>query len=181
MTRFGGGRWDGGNRGFNDGRGEGGGQDVLKDNMFSKIMSKVLMDKGILSGRGKEVFFFIFTILGFIEGDVGEGLKAVDGGGGDGSTSDDILWAVRDVEEGEVLNIVKSGPDELRRWRDDGLEDAGSDIERTWVVPSVVRALEDFNDGGSGVSDVLLVYVIKGRPRGNGDVGEGRGDNGGGL
>jgi len=43
----------------------------------------------------------------------------------------------------------------------------------------VVR-LEDFKDGSGSVGDILLVYVIKGRPRGDGDVGEGRGgDNSG--
>jgi len=41
--------------------------------------------------------------------------------------------------------------------------------------------LEDFEDGGGSVSDVLLIYVIKGRPRSDGDVGEGRGGNDGGL
>ena len=141
MTRSGGRRWDGGNRGFDDGRWKGGGRDVLKDNVFSKIVSKVLMDEGILSGRRKEVFFFIFMILGFVEGDVGKGLEAVDRGRGDGSTSNDILWAIRDVEEGEILNVVKSGPDELGRLRDNRLEDTGGDIERTWVVLSVVRTL----------------------------------------
>jgi len=143
--------------------------------VFSKIVSKVLMDKGILSGRGKEVFFCVFAVLGFVEGDVGESFEAMDRGGGDGSTSDDILWAVRDVEEGEVLDVVKSGPNKLRRQRDDGLEDAGSNVKRTWVVPSVVRALEDLEDGGSGVRNVLLVDIIKGGPRGDRDVGEGGG------
>ena len=41
--------------------------------------------------------------------------------------------------------------------------------------------LEDFEDRGSGVSDVLLIYVIEGRPRGDGDVGEGRGGDDSGL
>ena len=130
--------------------------------MFSKIVSKVLVDEGVLGGCREKVLFLVFTILRFVEGDVGEGLEAVDGGGGDGSTSDDILWAVRNVEEGEVLDVVKSGPDELGRWRDDGLEDVGSDVERTWVVPSVVRALEDLEDGGGGVHNVLLVDIVKG-------------------
>jgi len=59
--------------------------------------------------------------------------------------------------------------------RDDGLEDAGGDIKRTWVVPSVVRTLKDLKDGSGGVRNVLLVDVIKGRPGGDRDVGEGRG------
>ena len=61
------------------------------------------------------------------------------------------------------------------------MEDAGSDIERTWVVPSVVRALEDLKDGGGSVCNVLLVDVIKGRPGGDRDMGEGGGGDDGGL
>jgi len=57
----------------------------------------------------------------------------------------------------------------------------GSNVKGTWVVPSVVRALEDLKDGGGGICNVLLVDVIKGRPGGNGDVGKGRGGNGSGL
>ena len=41
--------------------------------------------------------------------------------------------------------------------------------------------LKDFKDGGSGVGNILLIYVIKGRPRCNGDVGEGGGGDDGGL
>jgi len=44
----------------------------------------------------------------------------------------------------------------------------------------VVR-LEDFEDSSSGVSGVLLIYVIKGQPRSDGDVGEGGGDDSSGL
>jgi len=139
------------------------------------------VDKGILGGRREEVLFFIFMILGFVEGDVGESVKAVDGGGGDGGTSDNILWAVRDVEEGEVLDVVKSRPDKLRGLRGNGLEDVGGDVKRTWVVPSVVRALEDLKDGGSGVCNVLLIDVVKGGPRSDGDMGKGGGGNDGGL
>ena len=41
--------------------------------------------------------------------------------------------------------------------------------------------LEDFEDSGGSISDVLLIYVIEGRPGSDGDVGEGRGDDGGRL
>ena len=82
--------------------------------MLSKIVSKVLVDKGILGGRGEEVLFLIFVILRFVEGNVGKGFKTVDGGRGDRGTSNNILWTVRDVEEGEVFNIVKGGPDRSR-------------------------------------------------------------------
>jgi len=44
----------------------------------------------------------------------------------------------------------------------------------------VVR-LEDLEDSGGGISDVLLVYIIKGQPGGDGDVGEGGGGDDGGL
>jgi len=47
---------------------------------------------------------------------VGEGLKTEDRGRGDGGASDDICGAVRDVEEGVVLWVVKDRPGELRGW-----------------------------------------------------------------
>jgi len=59
---FGGGRRDGGNAGFNDRWWEKGSRDVFEDNVFFKIVSKVLVDKGVLGGRRKEILFFVFTI-----------------------------------------------------------------------------------------------------------------------
>jgi len=41
--------------------------------------------------------------------------------------------------------------------------------------------LKDFEDGSSGVGDVLLIYIIEGRPRSDGDMGEGGGGDNGGL
>jgi len=157
--------------------------------VFSKIVSKVLVDKGILSGRWEEVLFLVFMVGGLVGGDMDEDVKTIVWGGGDGSTSDDISRAVRDIEEGEVFNVVKGGPDRSRGWgilefgglRGDGLEDVGSDVKRTWVIPSVVRALKDLEDGSGGVRNVLLVNIIKGGPEGDRDVGEGRGGDGGGL
>jgi len=116
--------------------------------VFSKIVSKVLVDKGILGGHGEEILFFVLTVLGLMGGDVGKDVKTISGGGGDGSTGDDIIGAVRDVE-GEVFDVVKSGPDRSRGWgilefrglRDDGLEDMGGDVKGAWIVPSIVRAL----------------------------------------
>jgi len=61
------------------------------------------------------------------------------------------------------------------------LEDAGGDIKRAWVIPSIMRTLKDLKDGSGGIRNVLLVNVIKSRPGGNRDVEEGRGGNGGGL
>jgi len=149
----------------------------------SRISSKDLFNKRVLGGCRKEVFLLVFTIGEFVGGDVGKDVKTVDRSGRDRSTSDDIGRAVRDVEEGVVLWVVKDGPSELGGWGtgDDGLEDAGSDVERAWIVPSVVRTLEDLEDGGSGIRNVLLVNVIKGGPGGDRDMGEGRGGNDGGL
>jgi len=44
----------------------------------------------------------------------------------------------------------------------------------------VVR-LEDFENSGGGVGDVLLIDVIEGQPGSDRDVGEGRGDDDSGL
>jgi len=82
--------------------------------MFSKIVSKVLVDKGILGGRREEVFFLVFMVGGLVGRDVGKDVKTIVWGRGDGSTGDDISGTVRDVEEGEVFNIVKGGPDRSR-------------------------------------------------------------------
>jgi len=157
----------------------------------SRISSKDLLNKRVLGGCGKEVLFFVFAVGKFMGGDVGEDVKTKDGGGGDGGTGDDIDGTVGDVEEREVFDVAKGSPDRSGRWGIlklgglrsgiDGLEDTGGDVERAWIVPSVVRALEDLKDGSSGVHNVLLIDVVKGRPGSNGDMGEGRGGDDGGL
>jgi len=134
-----------------------------------------------LGGCREEVLFLVFTILRFVEGDVGKSIEAVDGGGRDGDTGNNVLGAIRDVEEGEVFNVVKGRPNKLRGLRDNRLEDAGGNVKRTWVVPSVVRALEDLKDGGGGVCNILLIDIVKGRPRSDGDMGKGGGDDSSGL
>jgi len=136
-----------------------------------------------LGGGGKEILLFVFLVLELVGGDMSKGIKAVDRSRGDRGTGDDISRAVRDVEEGVIFWVVKDGPSELGGWGmgDDGLEDTGGDVKRAWVVPSVVRALEDLKDGGSGVHNVLLVDVIKGGPGGDGDMREGGGGDDGGL
>jgi len=128
-------------------------------------------------------------IFKLVEGDVGESVKVVGDNRGLRGTGDNVSGAVGNVEKREVLNVVKGGPDrsggweilEFRGLRGDGLEDAGGDIKRTWVIPSVVRALKDLEDGSGGICNVLLVNVINGGPGGNRDVREGRGGNGSGL
>jgi len=136
-----------------------------------------------LGGCGEEVLFLVFTILGLVSGDIGKDVKADNWGRGDGGTGDDINGAVGDVEEGVVFRVVKDRPGEFGGWGtwNNRLEDAGGDVKRAWIVPSVVRALEDLKDGSSGVCNVLLVDVIKGGPGGDGDVGEGGGGDNGGL
>ena len=117
--------------------------------MLSKIVSKMLVDVGVLGGRGEEILFLVFTILGLVGSDVGKDVKTEDGGGRAGGTSDDIGGTVGDVDEGEVFDVVKGGPDRSGRWgilelgrlSVDGLEDAGGDVERAWIIPSIVRAL----------------------------------------
>jgi len=153
--------------------------------VFSRISSKDLIDKGVLGRRWEEVLLFVFMVLDFVEGDVGEGVKAVDGSGGDGDTSDDISGAVRDVEEGVILRVVEDRPGKFGGWgmwdKRSGCWGSVSVKIGTWEIPSIVVGLEDFKDGGGSVGDVLLVYIIKGRPRGDGDVGEGGGGNNGGF
>jgi len=48
--------------------------------VFCKIVSKVLVDIGVLGGRGEEIFFFVFAVGRFVGGDVGEDVKAVNWG-----------------------------------------------------------------------------------------------------
>ena len=158
-------------------------------NVALRISSKDSFDEGVLGGGGKEVLLLVFTVLGLVGGNMGKDIKTDNWGGGDRGTGDDIIRAVRDVEEGEVFNIVKGGPIDSRGWgvlefgglRNNGLEDARGDIKGTWVIPSIVRTLEDLEDGGVGVHNVLLVNVIKGRPGGDRDVGKGGGGDDGGL
>jgi len=156
-----------------------------------RIFSKDLLDERVLGGCGKEVFLFIFTVGGLVGGDMGEDVKTVDGSRGDGGAGDDIIGTARDVEEGEVFNLVEGGPDRSGGWGIlklgrlrggvDRLKDMGGDIKRAWIVPSVVRTLEDLKDGGSGVCNVLLIDVVKGRPGSDGDMGEGGGGDDSGL
>ena len=106
---------DSGNGGFDNGRKKGGGQDVLKDNVLSKIVSKMLVDKGILGVCWEEILLLVVAVLGFVGGDVGKGFEAIGRSQRDGGTGDNIGRRVRDIEEGIVLDVVKGRPDEL--WR----------------------------------------------------------------
>ena len=155
--------------------------DVLKGNVASRISSKDLLNKGVLGWWGKEVVLFkeseVFLMISGVSKDFTTGIED----GGWGCTGDNILGAVRDVKEGIVLNVFEDRPDKLRGLRDNGLEGTGSDVERAWIVPSVVRALKDLKDGGGGICNILLIDVVKGRPGSDRDMGKGGGGNGGGL
>jgi len=78
--------------------------------VLSKIVSKVLVDVGVLGGCREEIFLLVFTVLGFVGGDMGEDVKTEDGGGRDGGTGDDIGGTVWNVEEGVILEVVKNRP-----------------------------------------------------------------------
>jgi len=136
-----------------------------------------------LGGGGKEILLFVFLILGLVGSDVSKDVEADDWSRRDRGAGDDISGAVGDVGEGVILWVFEDRPSELRGWGtgNDGLEDTGGDVKRTWVIPSVVRALKDLKDGSGGVRNVLLVDVVKGGPGSDGDVGEGGGGDDSGL
>ena len=164
---------------------KGGGRDVLSSNVASRIESKVLVDKGVLGGRREDILLLVVAILRLVGSDVGEEFKVIGGSRGDGGAGDDISRGVGDVEEGVVLDVVKGGPDELWRWgarrgsdRRGGVEGEGV---RAGVIPGVEVRIENLKDCSGGVGDVLLVYVIKGRPGSDRDLGKGGGGDDGGL
>ena len=84
--------------------------------MFSGISSKDLVDKGVLGGRWKEVLLFVFPVLRFVGGDVGEDVETEDGRGRDGGTGDDVRGAIWDVENRVVLWVVEDGPSKFGGW-----------------------------------------------------------------
>ena len=127
----------------------------------------------------------VVAVLRFVGGDVGKEFEVVGGSGGDGGTSDDVGGGVGDVEEREVLDVIKGRPDKLWRWgvrrgsdRRGGAEGKGV---RAGVIPGVEVRVENLKDGSGGVGNVLLIDVIKGRPRSDGDLGKGGGGDNGGL
>jgi len=153
--------------------------------VLSKIVSKVVMDKRVLGGHWEEVFFFVLTVLGLVGSNIGKDIKTDNWGGGDWSTGDNVRGAVGNIEEGVILWVVKDRPGKFGGWgTGDKRSGCWGSIRvklRAWEVPSVVVELEDFKDGSGSVSDVLLINIIKGRPGGDRDVGEGGGGNDGRL
>ena len=84
--------------------------------MALRICSKDSLDEGVLDRRGKEVILFEEAEVFFMVGGVGKDFKTGIEDGGWGSAGDDILGAVRDVEEWVVFNVFKDGPDKLGGW-----------------------------------------------------------------
>ena len=84
--------------------------------MASRISSKDSFNEGVLGGGGKEILLFVFTILGFVGGDVSKDVETDDWGGRDGGAGNDISGAVRDVEEGIIFRVVKDRPSKFGGW-----------------------------------------------------------------
>jgi len=101
---------------LDDRRWKGGSRDVLKVSVFSRIVSKVLVDKGVLGWQGEFTILFKEMEVVFMVDDVGKDTKFVADDGRQGYASDDIGRAVWDVEERVVLLVFKSGPDKLGTW-----------------------------------------------------------------
>ena len=153
--------------------------------MALRISSKDSFDEGVLGGGGKEILLFVFSVLGLVGRNVSKDVKTDDWGRGDGGTGDNICGAVRDVEEGVVFWVVEDRPGEFGGWgmwdKESGCWGSVSVKIRTWEIPSIVVRLEDLEDCSGGVGNVLLIYVIEGRPGSDRDVGEGGGGDDGGL
>ena len=113
MLAFGGRRWDGGDTSLDDGQWKGGSQDVLKGNMALRISSKDSLDKGVLGWWGKEIILFkeseVFLSVSGVSKDFKTGVEDW----GWGRTSDNVLGAVGDVEEGIVFNVFEGRPGKL--------------------------------------------------------------------
>ena len=145
--RFGGGRWDGGDWSFDDWCRKGLSRNVLNLYVFSKMVSKVLVDKGVLGERGEEVFLIVEAVVVLEGGDVGEEFEIVGGGRRDRGASDNIC------RRGRVVGVVakgKSGPDGRFRWGGgEGLGNSGDEDggEEGGVVENRGRRVGDGNDG----------------------------------
>jgi len=157
----------------------------------------MLVDKGILGGRGEEVFLVIEKVVVLEGGNVGEELKIIGRGRRDRGAGDGIFWRGRDVR---VVTKGKSGPDGRDGWGEDsglgfgwdedwGVEGrvvkdrrgrAGSYKDggqgsicvsiRTWEIPSIEVAIQYLKNSSSSVSEILLIDVVNGGLGGDGDL-----------
>jgi len=134
--------------------------------VFLRISSKDLIDEGVLGWQGKKVVLLEKMEMFFAIGGVGKDFKTSVKDGGWGHTGDNILGTVRDVKERVIFNVLEDRPGKLRGWgtwnNRSGCWGSVSVKIRTWEIPSIVVRLEDFENGGSGIGDILLIYIIKG-------------------
>ena len=84
--------------------------------MASRISSKDSLNEGVLGWWGKEVVLFEKSEVFLTMSGIGKDFKAGIEDRGRGCTGDNVLGAVRDVEEGVVFNVFKDGPGEFRGW-----------------------------------------------------------------
>ena len=117
-----------------------------------------------MGGRREEILLLVFLVLGLVEGDVGKGVKVSDRSRRGRGAGDDVDGAVWNVEKGVVFNVLEGRPDKFRgNWdKRSGCWGSVSIKIGTWEIPSIVVRLEDFEDSGGSISDVLLIYIIEG-------------------
>ena len=168
-----GGRRDSGDRGGNNGRQKVLDWDVSKrdtlDDFFETLVDICILRLrvGVFKLRTREIVL--------LSGDVGENLKEVgrggnkDGqGGGDGNDGRRI-----DDKRGEEGGRADG------RVREDRDGEAASGVAiRAWIVPGVVRAIEEVLNNLVGSGNVYLVDIINLQPRGNRKGGGGDGSGG---
>ena len=167
--------WDDSNGGNNNGRREVLNRDVGKqdalDDFFKLLVDVCILGFGIrvLKLRTREV-----VLLGC---DVGENFKEVGWGGNkdrrSGGNRDDGRRI--DNEQGK-----EGGWADGRVREDGGSKWGGCVAVRTWIVPSVVGAIEEVLDNLVGGSDVYLIDVVNLQPRGDREGGGGDGGGSGG-
>ena len=196
-----GGGGDGGDWGFDNGRGDILNRDVFEINNFTwelKLRPIVLSERGeeaveFSLGKADDVGGSVFTELFKVK--LGRGTKGFKGGlrGRRGWGSDDVgvgvngagfegVWVdEEDVGVGGRSGVDGGGSSNKRNAGDDKLRAGGGlgvagvlevGASRTWVVPRVVGAVEGIVDDLEGGSGVCLIDFVQVGPGGDG---EGRG------
>ena len=165
-------RWDGSDRGDNDGWQEVLDWDVSKQDALDNLL-KLLVDVGILWFRVGVLELRTREVV-LLGSDVSENLKEVGRGGNEdrrGGSDRDNRWRV-DNKRGKEGEQANRGV-----WEDRDGEAASGVAIWAWIVPGIVGTIEEVLNDLVGGSDVYLVDVINLRPRGDR---KGRGGNSGG-
>jgi len=79
-----------------------------------RIFSKDSLDEGVLGWWGKEIVLFEESEMFFSMSGISKDFETGVEDWGWGCTSDNVLGAVGDIEEGIVFNVFKGGPGKLR-------------------------------------------------------------------